>query len=84
MTANIALNAEQFRTLVEGGVVTESAQIGERVTLVVRIILSDIGFAVMRKAIDDADFGKGRVLTPEPRSGIDTMACGRLCKTSDI
>jgi hypothetical protein len=55
MTANIALTEVQFRTLVAGGIVRDSAMLGGQVALVVRIILSDIGFAAMRKAIDDAE-----------------------------
>ena len=57
MTANIALNEEQFRALVRGEVVSDSALLGAHgeVKLVVKIILSDIGFAVMRRALDDAE-----------------------------
>jgi hypothetical protein len=55
VTANIALNEEQFRTLAAGGIVTEVAPLSSSVILVVKIILSDIGFAAMRKAIDDAE-----------------------------
>jgi hypothetical protein len=55
VTANIALNEEQFRTLVGGGIVREVAPLAPTVVLVVKIILSDIGFAAMRKAIDDAE-----------------------------
>lgn len=69
MTANIALNESQFRALVAGGIVRDSAMLGGQVALeatlfnavaivngiVVKIILSDIGFAAMRKAIDDAE-----------------------------
>ena len=52
MIANIALSAENFRTLVKGGTVQDEAANGR---LVVRIILSDIGFPLMRLAIEDAD-----------------------------
>lgn len=52
MIANIALSAENFRTLVKGGTVEDAGANGR---LGVRIILSDIGFALMRLAIEDAD-----------------------------
>jgi hypothetical protein len=56
VTANIALNEEQFRTLVGGGIVADSGALPRiGATLTVKIILSDIGFAAMRKAIDDAE-----------------------------
>jgi hypothetical protein len=60
MTANIALTETQFRTLVGGGIAHNVAILGGpgyngTVKLVVDIILSDIGFAAMRKAIDDAE-----------------------------
>lgn len=54
MTANIALNEEQFRKLVAGGIVVDAHPSG----IVVKIILSDIGFERMRKAIDDAEEGE--------------------------
>jgi hypothetical protein len=52
MTARIALNGEAFRKLVSGEVVRDTGANGR---LVVEIILSDIGFAVMRAAIDEAE-----------------------------
>ena len=60
MTANIALSEVQFRTLVAGGVVRDVAILGGpgyagTVKLEIKIILSDIGFDRMRKAIDDAE-----------------------------
>lgn len=57
MTAYITLNEDHFRTLVMGGVAADSALLGPHgeVTLVVKFILSDIGFDAMRKAIDEAE-----------------------------
>jgi hypothetical protein len=58
LTAHVALDEKMFRTLVAGEIVSDSLTFGDdshRVTLVVKILLSDIGFAVMRKAIDDAE-----------------------------
>jgi hypothetical protein len=55
MTANIALTEVQFRTLVAGGVARDSTVLAGTVRLEIKIILSDIGFAAMRKAIDDAE-----------------------------
>lgn len=54
MIANIALDFENFRTLVKGEVVEDTGANGR---LVVRIILSDIGFPLMRLAIEEADPG---------------------------
>lgn len=57
MTAYITLDEGHFRTLVMGGVAADSAALGPHgeVTLVVKMVLSDIGFDVMRQAIDDAE-----------------------------
>jgi hypothetical protein len=52
MTARIALNGEAFRKLVSGEPVRDTGANGR---IVVEVILSDIGFAVMRAAIDDAE-----------------------------
>jgi hypothetical protein len=51
MIAHIALNEEQFRDLVAGKVVEEKVAQGR---LIIRIILSDIGWERMRKALDIA------------------------------
>jgi hypothetical protein len=51
MVCHIALNEEQFRDLVAGREVREVHQSG----LVIKIILSDIGFPAIQKAIDDAE-----------------------------
>lgn len=57
MTIHLSLNEEQFRTLIAGGIVEDSAVVGrddKRVSIVVKLILSDIGFERMQRALDDA------------------------------
>jgi|HubBroStandDraft_1064217.scaffolds.fasta_scaffold76362_3 hypothetical protein len=50
MIAHVALTEAQFRDLVAGKIVEETGANG-RITI--RIILSDIGWDAMQKAIDD-------------------------------
>jgi len=54
MTAHIALDEKDFRTLVAGGVVTVTRSIGNFESDI-QIILSDIGFNRMHSAIADAE-----------------------------
>jgi hypothetical protein len=58
VTIHLSLNEEMFRTLVAGGIVEDKARVGRdgsEVEIVVKLILSDIGFYKMRRALDDAE-----------------------------
>jgi hypothetical protein len=60
MNARIALTEKQFRDLVAGKEVEELSSSGT-----IKIILSDIGYTRMRRAIDDAEDGLLRNMVRE-------------------